>query len=108
MVSSTLISLRPYWPREGKTKIGCMVSSITISFRGQDLLGIIVPFWYYVDHIGPERARLNWVYGKFYFDIIQIILAQRGQDSIGYMVSSTLIFFRPYWLREGNTQFGIW
>ena len=41
---------------------------------------------------------------KFNFDIIKIILAQRGQDSIGYMVSSTLIFFRPYWLREGNTQ----
>ena len=46
---------------------------------------------YHVDHTGPERARLNWVYGKFYFDIIYIILAQRGQDSIGYMVSSTLI-----------------
>ena len=24
---------------------------------------------YHVDHTGPERARLNWVYGKFYFDI---------------------------------------
>ena len=63
---------------------------------------------YHVDHTGPERARLNWVYGKFYFDIIYIILAQRGQDSIGYMVSSTLTSFISYWPREGKTQLGIW
>ena len=35
MVSSTLISFRSYWPREGTT-IGYMVSSTIISQRGQD------------------------------------------------------------------------
>ena len=54
MVSSSLISLRPYWPREGKTKIGCMVSSITIS----RLIGYKVSFRSYWPREGKTQLGI--------------------------------------------------